>query len=112
MLEIFRSRPLFLHPAPHPLDRDNNLGERVPSEPWRLRAGCLDGVLVHRTVLHKTVLHRDSRSRRHWKVLGYSLGAAVRFRVFLHSAPALPLEAVSDKSGFEVALLDELAPKA
>jgi hypothetical protein len=63
MLEICRSRPRFLHPSRHPLDRDNNRGERVPSEPWQLGAGEVDLVLVHEVPVHKTVPHRDSRIR-------------------------------------------------
>ena len=73
--------------------------------------GLLHQELVYKTVLlHKMVLHRDFRSFLHRKVLGYSLGAAVRFPVSLRSVPALPLEA-PDKSGFEAALSVEPAPK-
>ena len=112
-LEIYRAPPSCFRLAAHPLVRDNNRGERAPSEPWRLRAGgLLHQELVYTTVLlHKTVLHRDSRSSLRRKVLGYSLGAAVRFRASLRSVLALPLE-VPDKSGFEAALSAEPAPKA
>jgi hypothetical protein len=113
-LEIYRSHPSYFHLAPHPLVRDNNRGERAPSEPWR---PCAGGLLhqepVYTTVLflHKTVLHWDFRSSLHRKVLGYSLGAAVRFPASLRSVPALPLGA-PDNSGFEAALSVGPAPKA
>jgi hypothetical protein len=112
-LEICRSPPSCFHLAPHPLVRDNNRGERAPSEPWR---PCAGGVLhqdpVYTTVLlpHKTVLHRDSRSSLRRNAL-YSLGAAVRFPASPRSVPALPLEA-PHKSGLEAALSVEPAPKA
>jgi hypothetical protein len=112
-LEICRSHPLCFHLTPRLLVRDNNRGERAPSEPWPLRAGgLLPQELVYKTahLLRKTVLHRDSRSSLRRKVLGYSLGAAVRFPVSPRSVPALPLEA-PDKSGFEAALSAEPAPK-
>ena len=113
-LEIYRAPPSCFRLAAHPLVRDNNRGERAPSEPWPLRAGgLLPQELVYKTahLLRKTVLHRDSRSSLRRKVLGYSLGAAVRFRASLRSVLALPLE-VPDKSGFEAALSAEPAPKA
>ena len=121
MLEISRSRPPCFHLAPHRQVRDKNHGERVPFEPSRLRADGLGQVLVHRTVLqvlhrrtvlHTTVLHGEPRSHLHWKVHRNSLGAAVRSPVFLRLAPALPLEAASDRLGFEAALSAEPAPQA
>jgi hypothetical protein len=112
-LEICRSHPLCFHLTPRPLVRDNNRGEQAPSGPWPLHVGgLLHEELVYKTVLlHKTVLHRDSRSSLRRKVLGYSLGAAVRFPVSLRSVPALPVEAPYN-SGFEAQLSGEPAPKA
>ena len=113
-LEISRSHPPCFHPTPHPLVRDNNRGEQAPSALWPLRVdGLFHREIVYKTglLLHRLVLHRDFRSSLHRKVLGYNLGAAVRFPVSLRSVPALPLEA-PDKSGFAAALSVEPVQKA
>src|SRR5215469_11077693 len=113
-LEICRSHPRCFHLVPRPPVRDNSPGEQAPSGPWLLRVGgVLHHDLAYKTVHlpHKTVLHRDSRSSLRRKVLGYSLGAAVRFPASPRSVPALALEA-PHKSALEAAPSAEPARKA